>query len=39
MDLLGEMRPDDVPHATSYVDEMVELITAMLDKGVGYRDQ
>jgi cysteinyl-tRNA synthetase len=37
MDLLGEMRPDDVPHATGYVDEMVELITAMLDKGVGYR--
>ncbi len=37
MDLLGEMRPTDVPHATSYVDEMVELIAAMLDKGVAYR--
>src|ERR1700679_902146 len=27
MDALGVMRPDDTPHATAYIERMVELVT------------
>ncbi len=29
-------RPDDTPHATEYVDEMVEMIAALIDEGSAY---
>ncbi len=37
MDQLGVARPDDSPHATNYVDEMVELIGSFLERDVAYR--
>jgi len=37
MDAIGVMRPDDSPHATAYVEQMVGLIAGLLDKGVAYR--
>ncbi len=36
MDSLGVARPDDIPHATSYVPSMVEAIGEMIDKGYAY---
>jgi cysteinyl-tRNA synthetase len=36
MDGLGEARPDDIPHATQYVAEMVALIELLLERGVAY---
>jgi cysteinyl-tRNA synthetase len=36
MDLLGVARPDEAPHATRYVPEMIELITAFLEDDVAY---
>jgi cysteinyl-tRNA synthetase len=36
MDRLGVMRPSHDPHATAYVDEMIELIKSLFDKGVAY---
>jgi cysteinyl-tRNA synthetase len=36
MDRLGVARPDDTPHATHYVDEMVELIASFLERDVAY---
>lgn len=36
MDGLGVMRPTHDPHATAYVDEMVELIKQLFDKGLAY---
>jgi cysteinyl-tRNA synthetase len=36
MDLIGVARPSQVPHATQYVAQMVELINSFLDDGVGY---
>ena len=36
MDRLGILRPDESPHATAYVDEMVALIQRFLDHGVAY---
>jgi cysteinyl-tRNA synthetase len=36
MDLIGVKRPTDDPHATAYVDEMVELIGELVDRGVAY---
>ncbi|HUY43746.1 MAG TPA: cysteine--tRNA ligase [Acidimicrobiales bacterium] len=33
---LGVERPSDVPHATHYVEAMVELIEELLKRGVGY---
>jgi cysteinyl-tRNA synthetase len=36
MDGLGEAFPNDVPHATQYVAEMVELIALLLERGVAY---
>jgi cysteinyl-tRNA synthetase len=37
MDALGVARPDDTPHATQYVSEMVEFITSLLSDGVAYQ--
>jgi cysteinyl-tRNA synthetase len=36
MDGLGVARPDDTPHATAYVDEMVELIGQLVEIGRAY---
>ncbi len=36
MSAIGVARPDDVPHATAYVDEMVALISSFLERGVAY---
>ncbi len=36
MDRIGVARPNDVPHATQYVAEMVELISTLLARGVAY---
>jgi cysteinyl-tRNA synthetase len=36
MDYLGVKRPDQVPHATDYVPEMIELISTFLDEDVAY---
>ena len=36
MDALGVWRPDSVPHATQYVDEMVQLISSMIENDIAY---
>lgn len=36
MDSLGVMRPDVDPHATAYVDQMIELIGRLVDAGHAY---
>jgi cysteinyl-tRNA synthetase len=36
MDHLGVARPDEAPHATQYVAEMIELIASFLDADVAY---
>jgi cysteinyl-tRNA synthetase len=36
MDALGVERPDHDPHATAYVERMVELIERLVDRGVAY---
>ncbi len=36
MDAIGVARPDHDPHATAYVDRMVELIGDLLDRGAAY---
>jgi cysteinyl-tRNA synthetase len=36
MDGLGVARPDDVPHATAYVDEMVSMISQLVEIGRAY---
>jgi cysteinyl-tRNA synthetase len=36
MDALGVMRPDETPHATAYVDRMVELVADLVGRGVAY---
>jgi cysteinyl-tRNA synthetase len=36
MDALGILRPDDTPHATAYVEEMVDLIVRLVDAGRAY---
>ncbi len=36
MDALGVMRPDETPHATAYVDRMVELVSELVRRGVAY---
>jgi len=33
---LGVLRPTDTPHATAYVDDMVSLVTDLMDRGVAY---
>jgi len=36
MDALGVLRPDDTPHATAYIDDMVRLVGDLLQRGVAY---
>jgi cysteinyl-tRNA synthetase len=36
MDQLGVARPTDVPHATHYVNEMIEIISSLLSKDLAY---
>src|SRR4051794_23573493 len=36
LDGLGVLRPTDVPHATDYVADMVELIESLIELGVAY---
>ena len=36
MDALGVARPDDTPHATDYVDEMILLISDFLERNIAY---
>jgi cysteinyl-tRNA synthetase len=36
MDALGIQRPDRDPHATAYVDRMIDLIGRLVDQGVAY---
>jgi cysteinyl-tRNA synthetase len=36
MDALGVLRPDETPHATAYVERMVELVADLLSRGVAY---
>jgi cysteinyl-tRNA synthetase len=36
MDALGILRPDDTPHATAYIDDMVTLVSDLVDRGVAY---
>ncbi len=36
MDSYNVLRPDHTPHATEYVEEMVELIGALVDRGSAY---
>lgn len=36
MDLLGVARPDEAPHATDYVPEMIELIAGFLEDDIAY---
>jgi cysteinyl-tRNA synthetase len=35
-DALGILRPDDTPHATAYVPDMVSLVSDLMDRGVAY---
>ena len=37
MDRIGVRRPDHTPHATEYVDQMVDLIATLLEVGAAYR--
>jgi cysteinyl-tRNA synthetase len=36
MDALGVLRPDDTPHATGYIADMVDLVADLLERGVAY---
>jgi cysteinyl-tRNA synthetase len=36
MDALGVLRPDETPHATAYIDDMVVLVGDLLDRGIAY---
>jgi cysteinyl-tRNA synthetase len=36
MDSLGVLRPDEAPHATAYVDDMVALVERLMELGVAY---
>ncbi len=36
MDALGVLRPDQTPHATAYVDQMVELVGELVGRGLAY---
>ncbi len=37
MDALGVLRPTAIPHATEFVDAMVEMISELLEKDLAYR--
>ncbi len=36
MDALGDLRPTDIPHATAYIEHMVELVSDLQARGVAY---
>jgi cysteinyl-tRNA synthetase len=36
MDALGDLRPHDTPHATGYIEDMVDLVSDLVDRGVAY---
>jgi cysteinyl-tRNA synthetase len=36
IDALGVLRPDDTPHATAYIEQMVALVTDLIGRGVAY---
>ena len=36
MEALGVLTPDESPHATGWVEEMVELVSELLDTGIAY---
>jgi len=36
MDALGDLRPQDVPHATQYIERMVALVGDLMAKGMAY---
>ena len=36
MDALGVLRPDETPHATAYVDHMIDLVADLVARGVAY---
>jgi cysteinyl-tRNA synthetase len=36
MDALGVLRPDETPHATGYIADMVDLVADLLERGVAY---
>jgi cysteinyl-tRNA synthetase len=36
MDALGVLRPDETPHATAYVDRMIDLVADLVGRGVAY---
>ena len=37
MDALGVLRPDETPHATGYIADMVDLVADLLERGVAYQ--
>ncbi|MCB1256374.1 MAG: cysteine--tRNA ligase [Microthrixaceae bacterium] len=37
IDAIGVMRPDKDPHATTYVEQMIDLISDLIDKGAAYQ--
>ncbi len=39
MDALGVLRPDQTPHATAYVERMIELVADLVARGRGLRDR
>jgi cysteinyl-tRNA synthetase len=36
MDLLGVLRPNDTPHATAYIEQMVALVSDLVRRGIAY---
>ena len=38
MDALGDLRPQDIPHATQYIEDMVALVGQLVADGEGVRD-
>ena len=36
MDALGDLRPQDAPHATEYIDRMVALVAELSERGMAY---
>ncbi len=36
MDALGDLRPQDIPHATQYIERMVALVGELMAKGMAY---
>jgi cysteinyl-tRNA synthetase len=36
MDALGVLAPDEAPHATAYVSDMIDLVAALVDRGIAY---